>query len=359
MATTVLLLALASTVSAQYSNPYSGYGSGSNPYTSSGSGSSSGTSSSGYSGYGSTSFGSLNFSQATTLRLAHGVMASLAFVIFFPFGAISIRLIPGRVAFWLHVVFQVLGYLTFIAAFGIGVVLAKEFTFGSFSLVCFPLPPTSPSQPHHRNRTNSEQESTDILTSLQIHTYHPIIGIVVLALLIFQPLLGYIHHLYFKRTHRRTAWSYAHIWLGRIVITIGIINGGLGLKLANNSRSGEIAYGIVAGIIWLVWMAAAVYGEIKKARLKREGKEGRTEVPDGRSPPYTHRPLAGHRSTSNVDRQHTRSTRSEGRRRSSSRTQRSDRPAQVPLMAERGPAESGESQVREFYGGNQRERTWV
>ena len=135
MASTALLLALASTVTAQYSNPYSGYGSGSNPYTSSGSGSSS---SSGYSGYGSTSFGALNFSQATILRLAHGVMAALAFVIFFPFGAISIRLVPGRVAFWLHVVFQVLGYLTFIAAFGIGVYLAREFTFGSFSLVRSP-----------------------------------------------------------------------------------------------------------------------------------------------------------------------------------------------------------------------------
>jgi len=210
----------------------------------------------------------------------------------------------------------------------------------------------SPSDTTEKRYANPDSPS-------QIHTYHPIIGIVVFALLIFQPVLGYIHHVAFKRYRRRTAWSYAHIWLGRIVITIGIINGGLGLKLANNTRSGEIAYGVVAGLIWLVWMAAAVYGEIKKARLAREGKQGDTEVPDAQSPPYTQRPMAGHRSTSNIERQQTRSTRSEGRRRSSSRTQRSDMPARGPLMAERGPAESGESQVREFYGGNQRERTWV
>jgi len=149
MTSTALLLALASTVQAQYSNPYSGYGSGSNPYTSG-----TGSSSNGQSGYGSTSFGGLNFSQATTLRIAHGVMAALAFVIFFPFGAISIRLLPGRVAFWLHVVFQVLGYLTFIAAFGIGVYLARMFTFGSFSLVCHSLCQSNIRDKYERNIEN-------------------------------------------------------------------------------------------------------------------------------------------------------------------------------------------------------------
>lgn len=36
---------------------------------------------------------------------------------------------------------------------------------------------------------------------------------------------------------------------------MGIINGGLGLQLAANSTKGEMAYGIVAGIIGLVWIA--------------------------------------------------------------------------------------------------------
>ena len=40
--------------------------------------------------------------------------------------------------------------------------------------------------------------------------------------------------------------------------------------MANNTKSGEIAYGVIAGIVWLVWMAAAVYGEIKRARTVRE-----------------------------------------------------------------------------------------
>jgi hypothetical protein len=58
--------------------------------------------------------------------IAHGVLASLAFVIFFPFGAISIRLFnfPGLV--WFHAVVQVIAYLLFIAAFGIGIYLATQ-----------------------------------------------------------------------------------------------------------------------------------------------------------------------------------------------------------------------------------------
>jgi hypothetical protein len=46
-----------------------------------------------------------------------------------------------------------------------------------------------------------------------------------------------------------------------------MINGGLGLKLANNARRGTIiAYGVVAGLIWLVWMLFACLGETKRRR---------------------------------------------------------------------------------------------
>lgn len=60
-------------------------------------------------------------------------------------------------------------------------------------------------------------------------------------------------------------WSYAHIWTGRILITLGIINGGLGMQLAKVSRDGKIAYGVCAGFIWVVWMAIAVASDIRKS----------------------------------------------------------------------------------------------
>ncbi|KAF2020454.1 iron reductase domain protein [Aaosphaeria arxii CBS 175.79] len=148
----------------------------------------------------------------TKMLIAHGVLASLAFVIFFPAGAIAIRLSSFPGAIWFHAVFQVFAYVVYIVAFGLGVYLAKEFNL---------------------------------------------------------PLLGFLHHTLFKKYQSRTFWSYGHIWLGRLVITLGIINGGLGLMLADSmnmsSRSGMIAYGVVAGVVWLIWVAASFLGERRKA----------------------------------------------------------------------------------------------
>ncbi len=40
--------------------------------------------------------------------------------------------------------------------------------------------------------------------------------------------------------------------------------------VSGNSGAAEIAYGVVAGIIWLIWIAAAIANEIKRARPKPE-----------------------------------------------------------------------------------------
>lgn len=179
---------------------------------------------------------SSSVSNQRSMLIAHGVLASLAFVILFPSGSIAIRLasFPGIV--WLHAAFQVFAYLVYIAAFGLGVYLATQLNV--------------------------------------LNNYHPIIGIVVMVVIFFQPIFGFLHHSLFKKYGYRTFWSYAHIWLGRIAITLGIINGGLGLKLADSmrmsSRSGMIAYGVVAGFMWLLWVAAIVIGERRRKRASQD-----------------------------------------------------------------------------------------
>ncbi|GAB7353118.1 hypothetical protein MBLNU459_g3657t1 [Dothideomycetes sp. NU459] len=167
-----------------------------------------------------------DFEKANRIFMAHGIMAALAFVILFPFGAISVRLFsfPGLV--WAHAFVQLLGYLLFIIAFGLGIYMATQLR--------------------------------------ELNEAHPIIGILLFVLLFFQPILGLLHHRYFKAHSRRSFWSHAHVWLGRIVITLGIVNGGLGLQLADNSRSGEIAYAVVAAVVWLAYVAAAVVGERRR-----------------------------------------------------------------------------------------------
>ncbi|KAE8451879.1 hypothetical protein EG329_002720 [Mollisiaceae sp. DMI_Dod_QoI] len=111
------------------------------------------------------------------------------------------------------------------------------------------------------------------VVSDQIDQAHSIIGLVVVGSLLLQPISGFTHHLLYKRSGRPNAATYPHIWWGRAVITLGIVNGGLGLQLSGNTVKGEIAYGVVAGVMWLLWVAVMVLAFIR-SRNKSEGETG-------------------------------------------------------------------------------------
>jgi hypothetical protein len=196
-----------------------------------------GPSGGGHSSSSSRFFTTLDFlERRKTVVMAHGILASLAFLILFPAGSILIRIASFPGLWWVHGLFQVFSYLLFIAAFGAGVWLVKN---APVSL---------------------------------IGSYHPAIGIVLFCLLFFQPILGWMHHIQFKKYKRRTIWSYGHLWLGRTLIPLGMINGGLGMLLATQTgyfvptRGQMIAYGVVAGIMWIVWVTASIFGEARRRR---------------------------------------------------------------------------------------------
>ena len=54
----------------------------------------------------------------------------------------------------------------------------------------------------------------------------------------------------------------------------GIVNGGLGLKLAGNTKGGKIAYIVVAAVMGVTYIAVVV--------LKRRGKGAKTDDGVGR-----------------------------------------------------------------------------
>jgi hypothetical protein len=176
---------------------------------------------------------------------AHAVLATLAFGFFFPVGGIMIRLASFPGLWWVHGLFQIFGFILYTAAFGIGIWMTKNF--------------------------------------YTLNDAHPIIGIVLFALLAFQPLLGVLHHNHFKRYNKRSFWSYGHIWFGRIAIILGIVNGGLGLGLAKRtgfmapSEGAVIGYSVVAGFFGLAYILAAIFGERKRTRSRTVA--ARAEVP--------------------------------------------------------------------------------
>ena len=72
-------------------------------------------------------FGGIGFdiNRASYIRNIHGIVASVAFIGLFPLGSILMRIVPGRLALWVHAVFQTLTLGVYIAAVGLGIYLAK------------------------------------------------------------------------------------------------------------------------------------------------------------------------------------------------------------------------------------------
>ncbi|KAK4499001.1 hypothetical protein PRZ48_009513 [Zasmidium cellare] len=177
----------------------------------------------------STGGGSATPSNITSIMIAHGVMACLVFVILLPVGGMLVRLATFTGVIKVHIAIQLLAWSIFVAAFGLGAYMSDM---GHIT----------------GNR-------------------HPIIGIIVFVLIVFQPIYGYLHHRLCKKTGRRNVWSFVHLTIGRIAIILGIINGGLGLALAGNASKGAIiAYGVIAGIFGVAYLAVAAFGEVRRAK---------------------------------------------------------------------------------------------
>lgn len=54
-----------------------------------------------------------------------------------------------------------------------------------------------------------------------------------------------------------------HKWVARVVVTLGFINGGLGLDLSGQEKKYIYAYSVVGGVLILTWWAFAVKSELK------------------------------------------------------------------------------------------------
>jgi hypothetical protein len=174
-------------------------GSSSNPFTSTADSTSSNSSSASSSSPSSASTASSSSGggggtpgDVNMVIMAHAILAPLAFVLFFPMGAMMIRLLSFKGVVWLHAGWMVTTYIIVLGAMGMGVWIA--------------------------------------VVTQQLDTYHSIIGLIVVGALLLQPVSGITHHLLYKKTGGANVATYPHIWWGRAIVTLGIINGGFGLQ---------------------------------------------------------------------------------------------------------------------------------
>lgn len=156
---------------------------------------------------------------------AHAALLIIPFVILYPLSALTIYFFPSLSVMKMHAPLQVFNTCLVIAGMGLGISIAKDIN--------------------------------------KLDNYHPIIGLVVIStLLAFQPAMGYLQHRYFRKTGRKSVFAFTHRWLGRTLIVLGIINVGLGFRLAGigvgNPTGAVIAYGVVAGVFALFYLLVVV-----------------------------------------------------------------------------------------------------
>ncbi|KAI1755118.1 iron reductase domain protein [Xylaria castorea] len=163
-----------------------------------------------------------------TLKSAHGILMSIVMVVLYPIGSILMPLFCNWV---LHAVWQMIAFIAMWAAFALGIILSQR-------------------------------------TGINFSEHHTILGTVVVALFGVQPIGGYIQHRYWLKHEKRGLVSHGHVWYGRILMILGIINGGLGLQLAGAAQPLVIAYSVIAAIFFSVYIGGAVLGEVKRSRGK-------------------------------------------------------------------------------------------
>lgn len=71
-----------------------------------------------------------------------------------------------------------------------------------------------------------------------------------------------------------------------MLILLGAINGGLGLQLSANTTSGEIAYGVIAGVVFVIYVVVDVMA-IKNDKRKSKGETGEKMLSSRESPATT------------------------------------------------------------------------
>ncbi|KAK1574206.1 uncharacterized protein LY79DRAFT_377975 [Colletotrichum navitas] len=159
------------------------------------------------------------------LRL-HGILMALAFLVAFPAGVVAMRS-GSRRAFTYHWMLQALASTAVAGGVAAGLALQRE-----------------------------------------INTVHQFLGLALAGAVGLQAFLGWKHHVDFVRIRRRTYISYAHIWIGRLVMLGGQANLLLGLLLG----------GVVGLLVGLVAAFIALQSSLLAIWVRRRTKAAEAEA---------------------------------------------------------------------------------
>jgi hypothetical protein len=95
-----------------------------------------------------------------------------------------------------------------------------------------------------------------------------------------------LHHRHYLKTQGRGLISYVHVWWGRVLMVLGVVNGGLGLELARESNGYIIAYGVVSGLIFLAYFGFKAFSFFRASKAPIGGAEAKRVNSRGPQRPY-------------------------------------------------------------------------
>jgi uncharacterized membrane protein YfcA len=99
-----------------------------------------------------------------------------------------------------------------------------------------------------------------------MNSAHQAIGLVVVAAVFAQYIMGWLHHRQYTRTATPSPFGKAHRFVGAAVIFIGIVNGALGFNFAGNNRA-IIGYAVVV-VLMVIFVTTLMF--FKKRRTRRK-----------------------------------------------------------------------------------------
>jgi len=167
---------------------------------------------------------------STGVLVIHAVLAVLGFLVLMPLGAVALRFLDS--VRW-HWVTQLTASIIAIVGGVIG----------------FPV-------------SNAYYDSKKQASG------HKGIGIVVLVATVVQFLIGWWHHMVYKRKGHGTFFGVIHRYFGWLVMAVGIANAGIGLDLVVSTTS-VVVYIIVAYIFFVAAFTAVMVIKWRKARAKQ------------------------------------------------------------------------------------------
>lgn len=170
-----------------------------------------------------------------SLRRSHGILMSVLFVGLFPIFALTMYLPFTHKVRYVHAPLQLIGSILLIVGMALGIRLGQRIN--------------------------------------DLDGYHMIIGFVVVGtMILFQPAMGIYQHLYYTKTGGRSVFGQAHRWLGRTLIALGIINGGLGYNYSGET-DGYVPYGVVAGIVFVIYLAIILFSRYRNRNIAEQSDD--------------------------------------------------------------------------------------